>query len=76
MLVPLTLIVVAMILKKIPHLQMWVIVLILWSLGIAAGIIFEFAEELERSIAKGFIQGTLAAGLALVYGKAMKSSDE
>jgi len=34
------------------------------------------AEELERLIAKGFIQGTLAAGLALVYGKAMRFENE
>jgi len=67
--VPLALIIVAVILRQIPRLTTWMIIITLWVIGIGVGI---YIEHPEISIVHGFLQGTIASGLALVFVKFIK----
>jgi len=69
--IPITLLVAAMILRQIPIIKTWHIVVLLWFFGILAGFIFEDKTEFFSAVVRGFVQGTLATGLALIYAKFM-----
>ena len=67
--IPLALLVSAMLLREIPKVRQWHIILVMWFLGITAGIIFEDKTEFLGALVRGFVTGTLATGLAIFYGK-------
>lgn len=70
--VPVVLIFIGLMLRRVPHIQEWTIPLALWSIGIAVGMLFDEGPELKRVIANGFIQGSIATGTALLYWKGVR----
>jgi len=73
--IPITLLVSAMILRQIPKIKPWHIIVVLWFFGILAGFVFEDKTEFMSAIVRGFIQGTLATGLAMVYARFVQSEN-
>ena len=65
--VPLALMVIAVVLRQVPRLTEWMIGLLLWGVAVVVGVAFADEPTAKHAIAAGFIQGSLATGVALLY---------
>lgn len=70
--IPLVLIIIGVMLRNVPHIQPWSISLILWGIGVAVGIALEPAPEVKLNIVNGFVQGSIATGVAILYWRGLK----
>jgi hypothetical protein len=74
--IPVTLIVVAMILRQIPIIKTWHIIIALWVFAIFSGVVFEEESDFLQAIVHGVVNGSIATGLALFYARFLVTKEE